>query len=339
MSGNYLGKKLKLSKKLMGSDDWRENYKILDKREGVEDDLGHHYKARRDAIEKAAIEDIYKNPDAFYRYAKKYNKDISGIGDLKDGNNLTSDNVTKANLLQNQYKSMWSEPRLVYQSEEMEEFFGECIKCNTEDVHICKYDNIADHIVRFREIILKYESSNDTISYKDPKIIDICANHEDFIKAINKLSPSSACGEDGISSKLIKRLRESLAIILSKIFQKSMDMGKFPSLLKNAIIIGIFKGGDKTEPSNYRPIALTSHLSKLMERVVRKRLVDFLDTNGLWDRTQHGSRSGHSTLSQLLDHQDYILSTIEEGHNIDVVYLDFAKAYDKVDHSVLLHKI
>ena len=116
-------------------------------------------------------------------------------------------------------------------------------------------------------------------------------------------------------------------------------MGKFPSLLKNAIIIGIFKGGDKSEPCNYRPIALTSHLSKLMERVVRKELVDFLDTNGLWDRRQHGSRSGHSTLSQLLDHQDYILSTLEEGHNLDVVYLDFAKAYDKVDHSVLLHKI
>ena len=144
---------------------------------------------------------------------------------------------------------MWSRPRIEYQSEGMEEFFGECNECKMESVHFCKHDSVADHIVRFRDIILKYEHSSNSISLKDPKVMEIFADHEDFIKAINKLSPSSACGEDGISAKLIKRLKEPFAIILSKIFQKSMKMGKFPSLLKNAIIIGIFKGGINRNPA------------------------------------------------------------------------------------------
>ena len=62
-----------------------------------------------------------------------------------------------------------------------------------------------------------------------------------------------------------------------------MKIGIFPSILKNAIIIGIFKSGDKSNPKNYRPIALTSHLSKIMERVVRSDLVSYMDHHGLWD--------------------------------------------------------
>ena len=76
-----------------------------------------------------------------------------------------------------------------------------------------------------------------------------------------------------------------------------------------------------------------------MERVVRLDLVEYMNINNLWDQRQHGSQSGRSTLSQLLDHHDNVVRAMEEGHNLDVVYLDFAKAYDKVDHSVLLQKI
>ena len=127
--------------------------------------------------------------------------------------------------------------------------------------------------------------------------------------------------------------------MISHIIRKSIDIGQFPSILKNAIIVGIFKSGDKKEAKNYQPIALTSHLSKIMERVVRVDLVNCMDFYQLWDKRQHGSRRGRSTLSQLLEHHDTVISAMEEGHNLDVVYLDFAKAYDKIDHCTLLHKV
>ena len=74
-----------------------------------------------------------------------------------------------------------------------------------------------------------------------------------------------------------------------------------------------------------------------MERVIRKNLVSFLEGN--LDPRQHGLRAQRSTLSQLLQHQDYILKGLENGINVDCIYLDFAKAHDKVDHEILLHKL
>ena len=130
-----------------------------------------------------------------------------------------------------------------------------------------------------------------------------------------------------------------MAVILCIIFNKSLMEGKFPRNLKHAIITGIFKSGDRAMAKNYRPIALTSHISKVMERIIRMDIVEYLDYNNLWDKRQHGSRAGRSTLSQLLEHQDTIVQALENGDNIDIIYLDFAKAYDKVDHSTLLHKI
>ena len=115
-------------------------------------------------------------------------------------------------------------------------------------------------------------------------------------------------------------------------FQKSLMAGKFSGNLKHAVITGVFKSGTRTDAKNHSPIALTSHLSKVMERVVRLDLVDYLDINGLWHLRQHGSCDGCSTLSQLLEHQDMIMQVLEQGNNIDILYLDFTKAYDKVDH-------
>ena len=118
-----------------------------------------------------------------------------------------------------------------------------------------------------------------------------------------------------------------------------MKAGRFPTNLKNGYVAGIHKGGDKDIPANYRPIVLTSHISKILERLVRMDMVQYLDENQLWDSRQHRSRRGRSTLSQLLLHYDGIIQAMEQGKNLVVIYLDFAKAYDRVDHSVLIGKI
>ena len=92
-------------------------------------------------------------------------------------------------------------------------------------------------------------------------------------------------------------------------------------------------------PKNYRPISLTCHWSKVLEKVMRIDIIEYLNDNDLWDVRQHGSRAGRSTLSQLLAHQDAIINAMENGSNMEVVYLDFAKAYDKVDHHLLLLRL
>ena len=108
--------------------------------------------------------------------------------------------------------------------------------------------------------------------------------------------------------------------------------------MKSATITPIHKGGDKGEPKNYRPIALTSHIIKLFEKVVRKNIVNFMEANDLYNEGQHGFRSGRSCISQLLAHHEKILRHMESGADVDVVYLDFAKAFDKVDQQQELLK-
>ena len=105
------------------------------------------------------------------------------------------------------------------------------------------------------------------------------------------------------------------------------------------MICPIHKGGNKSAPKNYRPVALTSHLIKVFERVLRKALVEHIDKNNLLPDGQHGSRALRSTLTQLLSHWDTILDGLEQGSGVDCIYLDFSKAFDKVETGVLLHKL
>lgn len=88
-----------------------------------------------------------------------------------------------------------------------------------------------------------------------------------------------------------------------------------------------------------RPSALTSHIIKIMEKIVVKNMTSYLERNRLMNPGQHGFRAGHSCLSQLIEHRENIVESLEKGCNVDVVYLDFEKAFDKVDHGVLLHKL
>ena len=106
-----------------------------------------------------------------------------------------------------------------------------------------------------------------------------------------------------------------------------------------AAIVPIFKSGDKCLPGNYRSISVTSVICKVYERIIRKQVFSFLcDKNSLND-TQHGFRSGRSCLSALLDVYDDVMHMLNRVSIVDIVYLDFAKAFDKVDHDILLHKV
>ena len=123
------------------------------------------------------------------------------------------------------------------------------------------------------------------------------------------------------------------------LWRASLDQGEMPYKLKESKVIPIYKSGDRAEPKNYRPISLTSHISKVFEKVVVKKIVEYLDHHNLFNDAQHGFRSGRSCLSQLLDHQLNIISLLEKKNEVDVVYLDFAKAFDKVDYGIVVKKL
>ena len=137
----------------------------------------------------------------------------------------------------------------------------------------------------------------------------------------------------------LKNCRKQLAKPLYYLWRGSLDNGVIPSDLLLVIICPVFKGGSRGIPKNYRPVALTSHIVKVFERVIRKSLIRHLEENSMLPDGQHGFRSLRSTLTQLMNYWDGILENLENGGGVDSIYLDFSKAFDKVETGVLLHKL
>ena len=138
---------------------------------------------------------------------------------------------------------------------------------------------------------------------------------------------------------LLKQCKRELSIPLYLIWRGSLDTGIIPEELLLVLISPIFKGGNRSIPKNYRPVALTSHLIKIFEKVLRRSLVLHLESSGVIPDGQHGSRAHRSTLTQLLSYWDSILSDFQDARGVDAIYLDFSKAFDKVETGVLLHKL
>ena len=171
------------------------------------------------------------------------------------------------------------------------------------------------------------------------EINDVSFTEQDIIDAIDQLKNSSASGPDGLSTIFLKKCKTVIAKPLYCLWRKCLDQGITPCILKEAHIIPIHKGGHQGLAANYRPVALTSHLIKIFEKVIRKYIVQFMEENEKFNFSQHGFRSGRSCVSQLLINYDKIMDILESGANVDAIYLDFAKAFDKVDHAIVLKKL
>lgn len=126
---------------------------------------------------------------------------------------------------------------------------------------------------------------------------------------------------------------------LKKIFNKSISSGECPTDWRSANVAPIHKKGDRTYPSNYRPISLTSQVCKILESIVRAHVLEHLKNNNILRDEQHGFRERRSCLTNLLEMMEYWTEILDEGDGIDVAYLDFRKAFDLVSHQHLLYKM
>ena len=119
----------------------------------------------------------------------------------------------------------------------------------------------------------------------------------------------------------------------------SLNKSDIPLKYLQQTIVPIYKNGDRSIAANYRPVSLTSHIIKIFERVLRKKVIDHIENNDLLLNQQHGFRKKRNCLTQLIHHVDDILHALETDSNADVIYLDFSKAFDKFDHRLLLQKL
>ena len=254
-----------------------------------------------DLREQRAVQKIKSNPKVFYSYAKSFSAVKSSIHMfLNDSNEVVTDAEQMANLFQDQFRLVFSDP-------------------NSSNIQPPAFEP---------PVITKTLTSEDFLITVD-----------DILASIGDLKSDSAAGPDGIPVILLKNCATQLCEPLRILWSESFQTGVVPLFYKSSYITPIFKRGERARAVNYRPISLTSHVIKIYERVLRKTMVNFIEDNNILCDNQHGFRSGRSCLAQMLSHFDDIMLGLLNGHGTDAIYLDFAKAFDKVDHKLLLEKL
>ena len=170
-------------------------------------------------------------------------------------------------------------------------------------------------------------------------IEDIRLTEWEVRKAIRKLKKESAAGPDEIGPRVLQELEDAAAAALTIIFRESVASGVVPDDWRRANVTPIFKKGSKTDPGNYRPVSLTSVCCKLLEGLLKTKIMNHLLQNNLVNASQHGFMPGRSCCTNLLEFMEEVTRLVDEGTPVDVIYLDFAKAFNKVPTERLLEKL
>ena len=161
---------------------------------------------------------------------------------------------------------------------------------------------------------------------------DILIDEAIVMSQLIKLRTDKATGVDEISPRLLSEIKNEVCCPLTMLFRKSMDTGCVPDDWRLANVSPIFKKRSRNKSENYRPVSLTSQICRIFESIMRDTLVKHLESNNLINETQHGFRRRRSCLTNLLVFFDKLTRAVDEGNDLDVIYLDFTKAFDKVPH-------
>ena len=164
-------------------------------------------------------------------------------------------------------------------------------------------------------------------------------NEADIQKNIEHLPNKSSSGYNNISLKLLKSTKHILLSPITIMINQMLLTGIFPDKLKIAKVIPLYKKDDETIFDNYRPISLLPTISKVFEKVIFKQLFNYFTTNKLFFSSQYGFRSDHSTEFAVLEIIDRLISHMDYKETPFNIYLDLSKAFDTLDHDILLTKL
>ena len=236
------------------------------------------------------------SPKTFYSYVNSKFKERVGVQSLIVNGDPHHSDQDKANLLSNQYNSVYTE------------------------------DDGSNPVI---DQILPLNSFS---------AIPLTAH--DVLEAINALNGTFSTGLDNLPAWFIKKIKCHLIFPFLTIFKKSLTTGEIPLDWKYSIIVPVLKEGKNPNlPESYRPISLTSAVSKILEKIVHKYMMIYLSQNSILSPNQHGFLKNKSTLTNLLLTLNDITKAIDEKNNIDIIYIDLAKAFDSVSHPKLLYKL
>ena len=234
------------------------------------------------------------SPKKFWSYIKSLRVNTVGIPTLKKDGKLESENNLKAKILNDQFKSVFTQ----------------------ENPELPSVPDLSN-----------------------PIMPDIKVSVEGVTKLLRDINPNKASGPDEIPARILKLAAEEIAPALSVIFQRSLDSGEIPSPWLRANITPLFKKGERTDASNYRPVSLTCICSKLLEHIIHANVMDHFDKYSILTDKQHGFRSKHSCESQLILTVHDLAKSLDSRSQIDIVIMDFSKAFDSIPHNCLLFKL
>src|SRR5664279_3605844 len=259
------------------------------------------YKKAKRKFERSMAKDVKSNPRSFYAYVRSKTKVKEVVGPLrKDDGNYVSDNEEMSNVLNDYFGSVFTDEK--------------------------DLDNLPEVQTVFRE-----DNSH--------MLKDITFTKTLILNKLKKLGINKAPGVDDIVPRMLIENSEILSEPLLYMYQSSLDNKTVPCDWKKANVTSIFKKGEKCLSCNYRPVSLTSHVCKILESIIRDCIIEHVKKYKLIRESQHGFIRKRSCLTNLLEFLEFVSNYMDQGFPIDVVYLDFQKAFDKVPHKRLMLKI